>query len=195
MKFSILFFWLASIVAGSGLFAPVHITTPAAKDSKQPVKKVAANTAGASRVWTNEDLPAVRKPWDNYLEQKAAEEAVRTAAEKSEEEKRAKAAKDTRNAGSAMAADLAPHTVEEAETRIRDKQIEIAYQKELISRTRDEYGKAVEENIRQSIIKKLEMLDTDLDAAYAELKELQAQLDDMNAKGQPQPAVPQSANR
>jgi hypothetical protein len=177
MKFSILIFWLAGIAAGSRPFAQMQVTTPAptAKGAKSPAK----------RVWTNEDLPGLRKPWDNYLEQKAAEEAARAAAEKAEAEKRAKGSRDARAMGSAAEADLAPHSVDEAETRIREKLEEIGYQKELIGRTRDLYAKATEENIRQSLIKKLEMLNNDLDAVYAELKTLESQLEELKRQGPP----------
>jgi chromosome segregation ATPase len=175
MIFSIPILWLASIAAGASPFAQMQVTTPdpTAKEAKLPAK----------RVWTNDDLPVLRKPWDNYLEQKAAEQAARAAAEKAEAEKRAKAAKDARATGSAAEADLAPHSVEEAEARIRQKKEEIGFQKELISRTRDAYGLATEENIRQSLIKKLDMLDTDLDAAYAELKTLESQLEELKRQG------------
>ncbi len=72
------------------------------------------------------------------------------------------------------------------EARITEKREEIRNQVKLIQRKGEEYLNEREELTREVLKNKIELLTRDLDDAEAELKLLEARLQELKAKGQSQ---------
>ncbi len=138
----------------------------------------------SGKIWTNEDLVLLRRPWDIYLERKVADEEAAKAAEQAAR----KAARTPPDRKKDAASDLLlPSTPEEAEARITEKREEIRNQVKLIQRKREEYLNEREELTREALKNKIELLTRDLDDAEAELKLLEARLQELKAEGRSQP--------
>jgi hypothetical protein len=152
--------------------------------SQPPPPQKAKPKAGDKRVWSDDDLQALRKPWDDYADQKAqAEQASTPAADSQEKTAPAKPAKlVTRDEYTA------PKTVEEAQTRIAAKQREINYQLEAMQRFQQEIASEPNEQIRQDMQKRLGQMNADLKEAGTHLKLLQDNLKELKAPQQPQQA-------
>ena len=133
----------------------------------------------AKKVWTDDDLAAVRKPWDEYADQEARAEQAAAATKAPEKTPLKKEKPVVRDAY------LPPKTVEEAESRLTLKQREINYQLESMDRVRKESANETNEQVREAMKQKLEGMKTDLNESQAHLKLLQADLQDLRSKSQP----------
>ena len=145
---------------------------PQQNKTKSPVKKV----------WTEDDLSGLRKPWDDYADQKSQAAQPPTAA--SSEEKPAPPKKDKPATRDEY---IPPKTLEEAETWIAQKREEIKFQHEAIDRVRQDYANESQEQVRQELQKRLDRMTADLKDAEAELKLLEARRDDLKSKPQSEP--------
>ncbi|MBI3662571.1 MAG: hypothetical protein HY234_05910 [Acidobacteria bacterium] len=138
----------------------------------------------ARKVWGNEDVTQLRKPWDEFLEQKkAAEETAKARAQEAQKEQAARSRKQQLKDDPQA---LWPKTAAEAGKRVAEKLAEIQELDERITRTRQEYFDALSEVEREALQKKINSLTADLEEAQAELRLLQARL----AKLKSNPAAP-----
>jgi hypothetical protein len=147
------------------------------KKAKQPAK----------RVWTDDDLQALHKPWDDYADQKAQAEQASSSATPTEE-KTAPAKKEkpvTRDEY------IPPKTADEAQSRAEAKQREINYQLEAMERKQQEYESEPNEQVRQGLKKKLDQMNTDLKEAQTHLKLIETKLKEMKSKS-PSQAAPEA---
>jgi hypothetical protein len=145
---------------------------PQQNKPKSPVKKV----------WTEEDLSGLRKPWDDYADQKP--QAAPPPAAASSEEKPVPPKKDKPASRDEY---IPPKTLEEAENWIAEKREEIRFQHEAIDRVRQDYANESQEQVRQELQKRLDRMVADLKDAEAELKLLEASRDDLKSKPQSEP--------
>ncbi|MBI1750807.1 MAG: hypothetical protein HY234_05880 [Acidobacteria bacterium] len=165
----------------------VFVLAPAGAQQPSQLSQAEKPKPAAKRVWSNDDLESVRKPWDEFADQKrAADEAARVAAQAPAKAAPAPVA-ESKTAGTDA---FLPKTVDEAENRIAEKREEIQFQMESIDRTREEYSKASSDQSREALKKKLGSMTTDLDEAIAELKALDRRLHELKAKTREQPPQP-----
>lgn len=139
---------------------------------------------GRGKVWTNEDLAGVRKPSDLYLDQKlAAEEAAKAAKETPQETTAAAPAQE----GTVANKPSPPKTLEEAEARIAKKREEIRNLGQMVRRTREEHFNASNDQARGVLNDKIVQMTGALDVAEAELRSLEARLEELLTEARSQP--------
>jgi len=147
---------------------------PQQKKSKQPAK----------RVWTDDDLQALHKPWDDYADQKAQAEQAASPATPPEE----KTAPEKKEKPMTRDEYIPPKTAEEAQSRAEAKQREINYQLEAMERKQQEYESEPNEQARQGLKKKLDQMNTDLKEAQTHLKLLETKSKEPKSKSPSQAA-------
>jgi hypothetical protein len=153
--------------------APPAAEPPAAAKEATPAKQ--------KKVWTNDDLVALRSPADNYRFAKEAQ----AAADAAEAVKKAAFEKQVREAG--LSINL-PSTAEETHERIKVKQNEIADLQEGQQRLNDEVATATAEEAPAKR-RQLETINANLHQAQLALEVLQQHLQNL-AKAAPEEAPP-----
>ncbi len=141
--------------------------------------------SGSGKVWTNEDLAGVRKPSDVYLDQKLAAEEAAKAAKETPQETAADAAPSQE--GTVASKPSPPKTLEEAEERIAKKREEIRNLGQMVRRTREEHFNASNDQARGALNDKIVQLTGALDVAEAELRSLEARLQELLTEARSQP--------
>ena len=162
------------VLFAAAVLVGLSLLSPALAQQAQPSKPK------TKKVWTNQDLRNLRKPWDQPADQKAPAAQPGTAPENSSE-KAAPASKEEQQLRDPY---VPPKTLEEAGARITEKREEIRGQEELIQRTREEYANERNEAVRRDLEKKIARLTADLKEAEAHLKLLEASLDGLRPKPQ-----------
>jgi len=161
----------------------------AAGAQQAPPPKTEPAKPKAKRVWTNDDVTTLRQPSDVYEEEKRliAEEAAAKAKEKPA-------------AGGAAAQKpmsreerILPKTLEEAEKRVAGKVYEIEQEQEYIERLRSEFAEATTDEARAAHQKRLDAAIALLEESNAELKKIDARLQEFRANPSAQPAAPSDA--
>ncbi len=176
---------IGSASALAALLALIVVPVVSAQQSQPPSpppqqQSKPKTPAKKAKVWTDDDLQVLRKPWDDYTDQKAqteqAADATANPPEKALPAKKEKPA--TRDEY------IPPKTAEEAESRIAAKQREINYQFEAIAGIQQEYDNEPNEQIREGLKKKLDQMNTDLKEAQTHLKLLEGNQQDLKSKPQ-----------
>jgi predicted translin family RNA/ssDNA-binding protein len=148
----------------------------AAGAQQAPPPKTEPAKPKAKRVWTNDDVTNLRQPSDVYAEEKRqqAEDAAK--------------AKEKAAAGGAAAQQPAsredkilPKTLEEAEKRVAGKLYEIEQEQEYIDRLRGESADATTDEARAAHQKRLDAALALLEESRAELKKIDARLQEFRA--------------
>ncbi len=152
----------------------------------QPAKPKPA----AKRVWTDDDLTSVRKPWDTYADQKGRADQGAPAQAKPQE----KAAAPQLQRPVTRDPYIVPKTTDEAEERIVNKRMEIGYQHEAMNPLREELKSETNPAVRQIQLKKLESMSADLQEAETQLKLLQTDLEQLKSKSSAPAAQPPAGN-
>ncbi|HYL61527.1 MAG TPA: hypothetical protein VE077_02820 [Candidatus Methylomirabilis sp.] len=137
------------------------------------------------KVWTNDEVIALRTPADNYQVAKEAKEA----ADAAEAAKKAARAKEIKEAGLSV---VLPSTAEETQRRIKAKQDDIAERQEELKRLSDELAEATPDEVpgRQ---KQIESIKVYLHRAHLELEVLEQHLQNVFKASRTEPtAVPPS---
>jgi len=139
----------------------------------------------AKRVWTNDDVTALRQPSDVYEEEKRlkAEEAAAKAKEKPAAGETATQKPMSREER------ILPKTLEEAEKRVAGKAYEIGQEQEYIERLRSEFAEATTDAARAAHQKRIDAALALLEESQAELKLIDARLQEFRANP-PAPAPP-----
>lgn len=169
-----------------------------AQNSPPPQQAPAASDSGAPKkhkVWTNEDLVALRTPADIYiLEQEAREAAEAEAAEKAASEKEAAAKASANPANPAGSEVQLPGTQEETEKRIKEAETDLDDDNATIARLKGELADAPTEQKAEKQ-KQIDHLTTDIEVLQRDLKALQEHLKTFAPKPEeqtPPPAPPQA---
>lgn len=135
------------------------------------------------KVWTNDEVIALRTPADNYQVAKEAKES----ADAAEAAKKAARAREIKEAGLSM---VLPSTIEETERRIKAKQGDITERQEELKRLNDELAEATsgEVPVRQ---KQIESVNAYLHRVHLELEVLEQHLQSLAkaAPGETPPAA------
>jgi hypothetical protein len=163
----------------------------AAGAQQAPPPKAEPAKPKAKKVWSNDDVTALRQPSDVYQEEKRqqAEEAAK--------------AKEKAAAGAAAAEKPAsredkilPKTLEEAEKRVAGKLYEIEQENEYIERLRSELAEATTDAARAAHQKRLDAAIALLEESNAELKKIDGRLQELrsNPPAPAQPAAPADAS-
>jgi hypothetical protein len=143
--------------------------------------KPAAPASKKPKVWTNDSLETVRKPWDEYADQKAA-----SAEKVGKTEGGAGAPKvanqEQKDKAIASAPPEMPKTIMEADQRISEKETEIQYHENGKQKMQDLLDKATPEN-RGRLQKNLTKINSLLEAAQRDLKIAQAQKMELVKRG------------
>lgn len=161
----------------------------AAGAQQAPPPKTEPAKPKAKKVWTNEDVIALRQPSFAYEEEKR---------KKAEEEaaKKAEAAKPaTQTPGEKpepKPEDFLPKTVEDAEKLVMAKQQEIGFQYEAIDLVKKELAEATTDASRAAFQKRIDQLTATLEESVAEMKAIDGRLQELKAKppAPPKPAPP-----
>jgi len=156
-----------------------------------PAPQPAKPKPPAKRVWTDDDLASIRKPWDTYADEKGRADQGAPAQAKPEE----KAAAPQPQRPVTRDPYIVPKTADEAEERITNKRMEIGYQLEAMDPLRQELKSETNPAVRQNMLKKLESMSVDLQEAETQLKLLQTDLEQLKSPAQPAAAgnPPQSS--
>jgi len=172
---------IATAALAAGLFPALWAqssqpTAPAQRPAEKPKPK-------ARKVWTNDDLAALRRPGEVTEPQKSAESV--------EHEKTAQTARPGQAAEPDGVNDFVPpRSVEEAEVRLHDKRLEVASAAEAIRQLRLEYFAAQDDMTRGLLRRRVERLARDHAAAEQEMKKLEAALAELKPKGSASQAAP-----
>ncbi len=169
------------LLASAGAQQPPQGPPGSRKQAPKPVPK---------KVWTDEDVRALRTPADLYAEQQArAEQAgssLQSAPEKTEPAKKQRLA--TRDEF------IPPRTGEEAETRLAAQREEIRGQMKLLESVREDYFNEASDLVRQDLKKRIDQLTTDLKEAETHLKLLEESLAELKSASRPQSPQPPPAS-
>lgn len=158
------------------------------RPAPQPVKK-------DKKIWTNEDLADIRKPWDDYVDQKIAAAAAAEAARAKEAADKAAAKSEGQSgekaAAGATAAPGAPDAAKAAEPELTIAQLEdmtnarsaeVQEAENAIGSLSEELASAVEGASRDEVNQRMAEKRAELEKKRAELKELEARLEKARAK-------------
>jgi hypothetical protein len=197
---------MANLRTGLALLAalslvPAAAAAPQQSQSSAPQEKEKPKPK-AKRVWSEDDVKELRKPWDEYEDAKRA--AAEKAAAAKDKEKGApaepSAAAGEKPAGEPSGApenDL-PKTLEEAEQQLDAKFSEVrAQQQVLAGLQRELYADNITDQNRADLRAKIEKARTKLLEAQLEHKKLVELRDEMKAKqegkgGETKPPAPQA---
>ncbi len=155
-----------------------------------PAPQPAKPKPPAKRVWTDDDLASLRKPWDTYADQKGRADQGAPAPAKPEE----KAAVPHPERPVTRDPYIVPKTADEAEERIANKRMEIGYQLEAMDPLRQDLKSETNPAVRQIQLKKLESMSVDLQEAETQLKLLQTDLEQLKSKSSASVAQPTAGN-
>jgi hypothetical protein len=149
--------------------------TPAAA-----AQTAAAMTAGnaANKIWINEDLIALRKPWDIYLDQEI--DAWQKAQEEAEEAAKAAAARANRKTP-AKAATLSdntpiPATIDDLQVRIKATEQEVSQLSKDLDVLNQNYVRATSDDLQAKLKLDVDLVQHDLKDRQDDLVLLQARL-------------------
>jgi len=142
-----------------------------------PAPQPAKPKPPAKRVWTDDDLASLRKPWDTYADEKGRADQSASAQAKPEE----KAAAPQPERPVTRDPYIVPKTADEAEERIANKRMEIGYQLEAMDPLRQELKSETNPAVRQIQLKKLGSMSVDLQEAETQLKLLQTDLEQLKS--------------
>lgn len=140
----------------------------------------------AKKVWTNDDVIALRTPADNYVVEMETQEMAKAATTAEERAKKEALAKQIKEAGLAISL---PSTVEETQRIIQAKQEEIVDLQEGRNRLANARAEA---STDQSVVlqKQLDTIARNLEEAELQLKVLQQHLENLrNSTGKQLPAA------
>ncbi len=167
--------WLALLL----LFGPFDLAgqNPAASPQQKPSSK-------AKRVWTEDDLVTLRKPWDLYViaqEKKAAEEKAAREAEEAAKKSAPKPAEPgAARAPAAEGAPPTPETIPALEDRVFEARKKVAaLEQKLQDAERAAYDSREDE--RAAALQAQEAVAQELEKARSELKLLEDKLQALKA--------------
>ncbi len=155
-----------------------------------PAPQPAKPKPPAKRVWTEDNLGQLRKPWDDYADQKGRADQGAPAQAKPEE----KAAAPQPQRPVTRDPYIVPTSADEAEERIANKRMEIAYQLEAMDPLRQDLKSETNPAVRQIQLKRLESMSADLQESETQLKLLQADLEQLKSKSSAPAAQPPAGN-
>lgn len=173
---------LLPFAAAASLFAqsPTQpLAPPSAQGQTSPSTK---EKPKAKKVWTEDDISSVRKPWDDYQDQKAAAQQKASAAPATNTNSSAQA---TQGAPGGVTADYLdasgnqlpmPKSVTEAQDLIQKKQDEIARKKEAVEQATRNFENATAQMEQSAMKSNLRLAQNSLQASQDDLKELQARI-------------------
>jgi chromosome segregation ATPase len=160
----------------------------------------AAMTSGnaANKIWYNEDLVALRKPWDIYLDQEV--DTWQKAQEEAQEEAKAAAAR-ANNKTPAQAGTLTdntpiPTTIDELQVRIKATEQEVRQLSTDLDVLKQNYALATSDNLQAKLKFDVDLVQHDLKDRQDDLALLQARLIELSnapAASVSGPAAPSSA--
>jgi len=162
----------------------VSVLTVRAQDSAQsvPAQKLARSASSKTKVWTNDSLESVRKPWDRYLDQKAAAESATKA------DGTASSGKTAGQAQGPPAPVQMAKTPEEADQRISALTKGISNRELAIGGLQKELENAPEDQ-RTELQRQIDLLNSKLKNDKDQLKTLQARRQELGAKPASAPAT------
>ncbi len=161
---------MAVLLSGSVALAQQQTPPPAKQDKPKKAKKV----------WGEEDLKDIRKPWDEQPAQKQTEEAKKDQPAKEGEAPAAKPASDDPSVHF-------PKTVAETVKAVDDKNEEIKFAEETVQDLQKQVEEATSDEQKAAVQKKLDAQIAAVKEAEAELKQLDAHLKNLRAKAAPAP--------
>ncbi len=173
--------FLVSFAALAGL-APL----PWAEAQQPPASpQKEASKPKAKKVWTDEDIRALRTPADDYAGQKQATKQGTEQAAAAQPDPATKPAAAKKEQITTRDPFVPPKTAEEAQTRLAQKREEIRGQQELIQQKREEYFEETNEAIRLDLKKSLDRLTADLREAEVHMRLLESSLERLGSEAQP----------
>lgn len=149
------------------------------QEARQTQAKAEAQAAGnaasakVKKIWTEDDLIALRTPMDIYLLEKEAQEAAAAIAAKE-----AEARKPEKEVPAEM---KLPGSVEETQLLISNREQEISEEQSTLSRLKGELGEAPAEE-QAAKQKEIDVVSARLEKAQIVLKALQGQLEKLSAQ-------------
>jgi hypothetical protein len=157
---------------------------PKPDENPKPAKR-------AKKVWTEDDLPSIRKPMDEYLDKQAAEAAAAKAASETAATEAAAQPSGKKQPGpeEAPTGVFFPTSLEQVEKWLAFKVEEVYFQEQTVSELRNQYFAASGEE-RQKLAAKLEEQTKILEQGREELKELRAHRERMQSKPPAKDAAP-----
>ncbi len=148
---------LAALSAGMGVKAQ-----DSAKSTSQKPK-------ASQKVWTNDTLPSVRQPWDNYADRK--ETAVQADAKKDNEIQSSVGTSKPEPVPTGTALEM-PKSLAEFDQRIAEKKAEVQYQQDGIKTIQEQLASAAPER-HERLERNLKKVKSFLENAQRDLKVLQ----------------------
>jgi chromosome segregation ATPase len=158
----------------------------AAGAQQAPPPKAEPAKPKAKRVWTNDDVTTLRQPSDAYEEEKRQQAE---AAAKAKEKAAAGGASDAAQQPVSREDKILPKTLEEAEKRVAAKVYEVGQEQEYIERLRSEFAEATTDEARAAHQKRLDAAIALLEESQAELKKIDARLQEFRANPPAQSAA------
>ena len=176
---------LASLLVSPLVIAGSQSSSATQKEKDKEKEKAKPK---AKRVWTEDEVKDLRRPVDEYVEQKAVAEeaAARAAADKAAAEAAAKA-----NPGSAAAATAAkepeppdnlPKTLEEAEERVLTKEADVRLKEERLNALREQLAGSTSQTDKDNLQKRVEEEAVVVSDAMVELDVLKNRRDELKKK-------------
>ena len=176
--------WGILAILSEGLLAPAHAQT--SQGPGTPVQEQSSSSAQEKprpkKTWTDDDVKSLRKPWDNYEEDKAL--AAHSSAEASAKHQSAAAA-PAASSGSRtnVSSDPSlPKNSEEAQRRIHEKEEEIRQKQQVLDKSSQDLEGADNEIDQSALKSNVEIAKVDLETSKDDLKKLQARQAELGPK-------------
>ena len=143
------------------------------------------------KTWTEDDVKSLRKPWDNYEEEKAL--AARSSAEASTKQRSALAATASGSGSERTASSdpSLPKTSEEAKRRISETEAEIHQKQQVLDKSSQDLEGGDNDIDRSALKSNVEIAKVDLETSKDDLKKLQARQAELTSKGAAPPGSEQ----
>jgi len=193
---------MKSTAASALLFAllPAAIPVTPAFAQEVPPKQTQAPKPAPRKVWTNDELTEVQKPWDKFADQKLAQENAVKAAREKEAKNLAESAKQDKTAPAGPAL---PSTLEGVQARIAEMREVIQNRTEMLRLKREALSTETDESLRANSNLMIELLIKDIEEGRADLAALEGREKELTGKqatgpkqepdGKQQPPQPQPA--
>jgi len=173
---------LATISVGS--LAPAHAQT-----SQDPGNSVQGQSSSSARekprpkkTWTEDDVKNLRKPWDNYEEEKALAAQSSAATSAKQQSALAATASGSGSETTTSSDPSLPKTSEEAKRRIYEKAAEIHQKQQVLDKSSQDLESGDNDIDRSALKSNVEIAKVDLETSKDDLKKLQARQAELTSK-------------
>jgi hypothetical protein len=186
--------WGILAIISMGSLVPAHAQTSQGSGTSDQGQSssFAQEKPRPKKTWTEDDVKSLRKPWDNYEEDKAL--AARSSAVASAKQRSAVAATASGSGSETTTSSdpSLPKTSDEAKRRIYEKEAEIHQKQQVLDKSSQDLESGDNDIDRSALKSNVEIARVDLETSKDDLKKLQARQAKLTSKATAPPGSEQA---